>query len=38
MRDSQELLIDPITAWRIGLNNEPEDWFFDIIPQVYHKG
>jgi len=33
----KKLKIDALSAWRIGLNNEPEDWFLDVIPKVYIK-
>jgi hypothetical protein len=35
MRDSKEITIDPLTAWRIGINNNPEPWFLEIIPRSY---
>ena len=37
MRNSKNISIDPITAWRIGINEKPEDWFLNIVPQIYHK-
>jgi hypothetical protein len=37
MRSLKNSTIDPITAWRIGLNNKPEVWFFDIVPKAYRK-
>jgi hypothetical protein len=37
MRLSKQITIDPITAWRIGINDSPENWFFKIIPKIYHK-
>lgn len=37
MRSLKDATIDPITAWRIGLNNKPEAWFFDIVPMAYQK-
>ncbi len=37
MRKSDEITIDPLTAWRIGLNNNPEKWFLEKVPKAYHK-
>lgn len=37
MRNSNQITIDPITAWRIGINNNPESWFLEKIPEIYHK-
>ena len=37
MRKSDEITIDPLTAWRIGLNNNPEKFFLEKVPKAYHK-
>jgi hypothetical protein len=37
MRLSKQITIDPITAWRIGVNNSPESWFLEMVPKIYHK-
>lgn len=37
MRDSKKITVDPITAWRIGINNKPEEWFFNLVPKAYFK-
>lgn len=37
MRISKKITIDPITAWRIGINENPEKWFLDLVPQMYKK-
>ena len=37
MRNSKHISIDPVTAWRIGINENPEKWFENIVPQVYHR-
>lgn len=34
---SKQITIDPITAWRIGINDSPENLFFKMIPKIYHK-
>ena len=34
LRDSQ---IDSLTAWRIGLNDKPKDWYLNVVPKAYHK-
>ena len=37
MRNSRQITIDPLTAWRIGINNNPEKWFLEKVPKAYHK-
>ncbi len=35
MQKSKYISIDPFTAWRIGLNDNPEPWYFEKIPEKY---
>ncbi|MFZ6666047.1 hypothetical protein [Peijinzhouia sedimentorum] len=37
MRTSKQTDIDDITAWRIGINNNPQPWFLETVPRIYHK-
>lgn len=36
-RNFDELEIGPLTAWRIGLTDKQEDWFYDYAPEYYKK-
>ena len=35
MQNSKNIRIDPFTAWRIGLNENPEPWYYEKIPEKY---
>ena len=37
MRSSKQIAIDPITAWRIGINDTIENWFLEMVPRIYQK-
>ena len=37
MRSSKLITIDPLTAWRIGIDVPVENWFLELIPRIYSK-
>lgn len=37
MRSSKQITIDPITAWRIGINDSIENWLLEMVPRIYQK-
>lgn len=37
MRSSKQHIVEDFTAWRIGVNPNPNDWFLNMVPQIYQK-
>jgi hypothetical protein len=37
MRSSKVSTVEDFTAWRIGLNSNPNNWFLKMVPEIYHK-
>jgi len=37
MRSAKESTVEDFTAWRIGINPSPNDWYLKMVPEIYKK-